>query len=85
MENELLDLPLWMTKKPVINKTKEFIQFKGQIKQCLYPNMLASCAEEILTKIESNKIHKVVYGFDMEWPVTYDGKPKKNCSYTNLH
>lgn len=79
MANELLDLPLWMTEKPVINKTKEFIQFKGQIKQCLYPNMLASYAEDILTKIESSKIHKVVYGFDMEWPVTYNRKSNKTA------
>ncbi|XP_027840440.1 3'-5' exonuclease [Aphis gossypii] len=79
MANELQDLPLWMTEKPVINKTKEFIQFKGQIKQCIYPNMLASYAEEILNKIESSKIHKVVYGFDMEWPVTYNRKSNKTA------
>ncbi|KAE9542646.1 hypothetical protein AGLY_002557 [Aphis glycines] len=79
MANEVLDLPLQMTEKPVINKTKEFMQFKGQIKQCVYPSMLASYAEEILKKIESSKLHETVYGFDMEWPVTYDGKPKKTA------
>ncbi|XP_025202055.1 Werner Syndrome-like exonuclease [Melanaphis sacchari] len=72
-------LPPWMTEKPVINKTKEFIQFKGQIKQCIYSNILASYAEEILTKIESSKINEVVYGFDMEWPVTFDRKSKKTA------
>lgn len=31
------------------------------------------------TKIESSKIHEVVYGFDMEWPVTFIGKSKKTA------
>ncbi|XP_060850881.1 3'-5' exonuclease [Rhopalosiphum padi] len=78
MANEVRHLPPWMT-EPVINKTKEFVQFKGEIKQCLYPNILASYAEEILTKIESSKVHEVVYGFDMEWPVTFNRKSKKTA------
>lgn len=31
------------------------------------------------TKIESSKIHEVVYGFDMEWPVTYNRKSNKTA------
>lgn len=31
------------------------------------------------TKIESSEIYEVVYGFDMEWPVTFDRKSKKTA------
>ncbi|XP_008186789.1 lipoate-protein ligase b-like isoform X1 [Acyrthosiphon pisum] len=79
MANEERYLPPWMTEEQVIKNTKEFLQFEGQIKQCIYPNMLASYAEEILNKIESSEIYEVVYGFDMEWPVTFNRKSKKTA------
>lgn len=79
MADQVRYLPPWMTEKQVIKETKDFVQFKGQINQCKYPSILAAYAEDILIKIESSNKYDVVYGFDMEWPVTYNNKSMKTA------
>ncbi|XP_025417119.1 Werner Syndrome-like exonuclease [Sipha flava] len=89
--NETRYVPQWMTElnnqktthfnpvQRVEQPTKEFIKFEGKIIWCAFANVLASYAEDILTQIDSNEMSEVVYGFDMEWPVSFIGKQKKTA------
>ncbi|VVC30656.1 Ribonuclease H-like domain,3'-5' exonuclease domain [Cinara cedri] len=81
MSNETRYLPAWMTDSycKQVQKPEEFIKFNGHIKTCTFSNELASYAEEILAKIDSSKCSEIVYGFDMEWPVTFNGKSRKTA------